>query len=143
MPIVRQVGVLPIRTRKGRAEALLITSSRDRWIIPKGRISKRLKRWETAAREAFEEAGVTGLISRQPLGEFTMTKAVAVELRVEVYFLEVERQFEDWPERQMRRRKWVSQSAACNLVAEQSLAEFIQSLKIERVLSETRAAEHV
>jgi 8-oxo-dGTP pyrophosphatase MutT (NUDIX family) len=122
---------------------LLITSNRDRWIIPKGRISSRLERWETAAREGFEEAGVVGRISRQPVGEFTMMKAAAVELRVEVYVLQVERQFEDWPERRKRRRKWVSPSAACDLIAERSLAELIRTLKIEWVLSETRTAEHV
>jgi 8-oxo-dGTP pyrophosphatase MutT (NUDIX family) len=67
-----QYAALPYR-RKGnsRTEVLLVTS-RDtgRWIIPKGWPAKGKTPRKSAAREAREEAGVVGRISRQPAGSF-------------------------------------------------------------------------
>ena len=55
-----QYGILPYRrTKPNSLEVLLITTRQSRrWIIPKGWPIKGLKPVKSAAREAYEEAGV-------------------------------------------------------------------------------------
>ena len=63
MPAIRlQNAGLPYRvTKAGALEILLVTTRQTRrWIIPKGWPIKGLKPANSAAREAFEEAGVSG-----------------------------------------------------------------------------------
>jgi len=58
-------------------EVLLVTSRETgRWIIPKGWPIKGFKPsdYETAAREAYEEAGVRGLVSERSLGHYLYEK---------------------------------------------------------------------
>ena len=59
-----QYGVLPYRFGQDTAvEILLVTTrGRRRWIVPKGWPIKGLRPAKSAAREAFEEAGVTARI---------------------------------------------------------------------------------
>src|SRR5689334_1664160 len=60
---ILQVGALPLRKSRGGFEVLLISSRETgRWVIPKGWPSKRLSDPNAAAREAKQEAGVTGKI---------------------------------------------------------------------------------
>ena len=68
---LEQVGALIVRRRRGSCEVMLITS-RDtgRWIVPKGWPMRGKPDDEAAAQEAFEEAGVEGEISRDPVGSF-------------------------------------------------------------------------
>ena len=65
-----QFGALPYRfDRHADLEVLLITSRETgRWIIPKGGPIKGFKPGQTAALEAYEEAGVRGRVSARPLG---------------------------------------------------------------------------
>ena len=57
-----QYGALPYRfTHDAELEILLLTTRQSkRWIIPKGWPIKGLRPAKSAAREAFEEAGVRG-----------------------------------------------------------------------------------
>jgi 8-oxo-dGTP pyrophosphatase MutT (NUDIX family) len=55
---------------------LVTTRRTKRWIIPKGWPIKGLKPSKTAAREAFEEAGVSGRVGAKPLGVFTYEKLI-------------------------------------------------------------------
>jgi 8-oxo-dGTP pyrophosphatase MutT (NUDIX family) len=58
-----------------RAEFMLVTSRETRrWIIPKGWPKKGKSPHRSAAREAFEEAGVLGAVGRQPVGSFSYEK---------------------------------------------------------------------
>ncbi len=71
-----QYGALPYRfTPDAALEVLLVTTRQTRrWIIPKGWPIKGLRPPKSAAREAFEEAGVHGKIGAKPLGAFTYDK---------------------------------------------------------------------
>ena len=54
---------------------LLITSRRTGcWIFPKGSLMEGLAPWESAAQEAFEEAGVEGHVDPAPLGTYRTLK---------------------------------------------------------------------
>ena len=57
-------------------EILVVTTRQSRrWIVPKGWPIKRLTPSKSAAREAFEEAGVRGKIGAKPIGNFRYKKA--------------------------------------------------------------------
>lgn len=125
----RQVAALPVRVRAGRTEILLITTSKARWIIPKGGRSPRLECADAAAREAHEEAGVIGRVFPKPIGEFSITSAQGrVRRKVDVYVLDVEKELSDWPERRKRERVWVSIPKARKMVSERSLKRLFTSL---------------
>jgi len=63
-----QYGALPYRLTKTRSIELLLVTSREakRWIIPKGWPIDGLKPFKSAAQEAYEEAGIHGIIGKRP-----------------------------------------------------------------------------
>lgn len=111
-----QIAALPIRLQNGRTEALLVQTRSGRWTPPKGWPVPGLPDHQAAAREAFEEAGVSGAINDTPLGWMSYNKTLRSGLRVEcratVFSLDVRHVARNWPEKNRRRRKWVSLDAA-------------------------------
>jgi 8-oxo-dGTP pyrophosphatase MutT (NUDIX family) len=71
-----QYGALPYRFSQDAALEILLVTTRGtrRWIVPKGWPIKGLSPVKSAAREAFEEAGVTGRIGAKPIGFFAYDK---------------------------------------------------------------------
>src|SRR6185436_7016717 len=106
-----QYAALPYRLMgKSRTEVMLVTSlGTRRWIIPKGWPHKGRAPHHSAAREAFEEAGVEGVIDSRPVGSFPYQKRLknggVVDCEVEVYALRVLRQSKRWPESAGRRSR--------------------------------------
>ena len=129
-----QYGALPYRVSHGsRAEFMLVTSRETRrWVIPKGWPKKGKSPHRLAAREAFEEAGVTGAIGRRSVGSFSYEKRLKngglIECEVRVFPLEVKRQSKQWPEMQERKIKWLSASKAAEKVKEPMLGKIIRRL---------------
>jgi 8-oxo-dGTP pyrophosphatase MutT (NUDIX family) len=120
------------RNREGRVEVLLITSRETRrWVIPKGWPIKGLNSPKTAAREAFEEAGVEGEIGKSKVGVYGYEKRLrsgrTQQVRVTVYPLRVAAERATWPEAAERERLWTTPEAAAGLVAEPELAEILRS----------------
>jgi 8-oxo-dGTP pyrophosphatase MutT (NUDIX family) len=76
-----QCAALPIRFNgEGKMQVLLLTS-RDtrRWVIPKGWPIPKLSPGATAAREAYEEAGLEGSIEgATPIGHYHYDKGLAL-----------------------------------------------------------------
>jgi 8-oxo-dGTP pyrophosphatase MutT (NUDIX family) len=129
-----QYAALPYRqSRASRTEVLLVTS-RDtgRWIIPKGWPIKRKAPHVAAAREAREEAGVVGRISRRPIGWFSYKKRLKrgriVVCTVHVFALKVKRQKEHWPEKGQREVQWMSRTKAAKSVGDPMLGNLIRTL---------------
>src|SRR6516164_5724038 len=123
-----QYGALPYRVGNGsRPEFMLVTSREtQRWIIPKGWPKKGKSPRKSAAREAFEEAGVHGAVAKQPIGSFSYEKRLrdgaVVECEVRVFPLKVRRQTKDWPEKDERRVKWLSARKAAGRVDQPRLS---------------------
>ena len=70
-----QFGALCYRITDGKIQVLLITSRRtQRWILPKGWPENGITPGESAAKEAMEEAGVTGKLNERPLGVYCYEK---------------------------------------------------------------------
>ena len=121
----RQSGVVALRRRAGAAQVLLVTSARGkRWVIPKGIVEKGHSPARSAAKEAWEEAGVTGRIGRRLLGRYAYEKWQGV-CRVLVYRLDVEAVHREWPEAHVRLRRWCSPRRAAALVGDPVLAAII------------------
>lgn len=133
-----QYGAVPYRLNEiGEIEVLLLTSrTRRRWIIPKGWPIKGLKPAESAAREAFEEAGVRGVISGKPLGRFIYDKepnenGCLVACEVTVFSLAVKRQLKVWPEIEQRETRWVLACEAASLTDEDGLRPLLEAFSIK------------
>lgn len=126
-----QVAALPWRhTEEGASQIMLVTSrGTGRWVVPKGWPKKQEPLYQAAAREAAEEAGVSGEIALMDIGSFFYGKKLASGLnrrcQVRVFPLYVENIADKWPERKKRTRRWFSPQEAASLVAEADLAELI------------------
>jgi 8-oxo-dGTP pyrophosphatase MutT (NUDIX family) len=127
----RQVAALPWRRTGDVSEFMLITS-RDtgRWVLPKGWIEKNEKPWRAAEREAEEEAGLRGNISRYDLGRYFYAKVQrigpAIPCEVAIFPLEVTKVSDKWREKGVRVRRWFSAADAASLVEEPDLSALIR-----------------
>lgn len=130
----KQYAALPWRYSGAGREVLLI-SSRDtgRWVIPKGWPIKGLTPAQTAAREAYEEAGLGGQVSKKPIGAFEYGKRLnngkVLPTKVEVFALEQMVQHRDWPEQGQRTLRWFSVPEAAEAVEEPELKDIIRKLE--------------
>jgi 8-oxo-dGTP pyrophosphatase MutT (NUDIX family) len=126
-----QYAALPYRVDgSARTEVMLITSrERRRWIIPKGWPHKGRAPHRSAAREAFEEAGVVGKVRRRPVGTFSYRKrhknGSVTLCEVRVYALRVRRQSRKWPEKNERDFQWLPAARAAKRVKDPRLGEII------------------
>jgi 8-oxo-dGTP pyrophosphatase MutT (NUDIX family) len=132
--ILRQFGALPFSfTGDGGIRVLLVTTrGRGNWIIPKGWPIRDLSDADTAAREAYEEAGVVGsVVGEAPVGSYRYEKRRTprrVEtFEVSVFLLEVERQLRKWPEKSERETRWFAPEEASTLVTPAGLAEIVRT----------------
>jgi 8-oxo-dGTP pyrophosphatase MutT (NUDIX family) len=132
-----QSGALPWRVKRrkkkadpGKPEVLLVTGRRSgRWMIPKGwpMVGKSLA--DSAAQEAFEEAGITGKIDARPIGTFRHIKQHLLfgrlEVDIQVHPMAVENELGDWPEKGERTRKWFALDEAAAKVDSDELRKLI------------------
>lgn len=105
---------------------MLVTSRETgRWVIPKGWPHDNMSPARSAAQEAFEEAGITGAITKKPVGRFHYLKFYgdndAVECVVHVHAMEVEEELARWPEKNQRTRRWFLRPEAAEQVDEPEL----------------------
>lgn len=134
-----QYGALTYRLKKGHGPEVLLMTSREtrRWIIPKGWPIKGLKPCDSAAQEAYEEAGVLGTVGRRPIGRYTYDKqrglpAKVVPCEVRVYALQVRSQEETWPEKGQRDFIWCQPDQAMAIVDDSDLGPVIQRFIAQR-----------
>jgi len=123
-----QSGVIPYRKKNGKVEVLLVTSIRRKnWIIPKGFIEYHLTPFQSAKKEAFEEAGVRGGNATKILGSYTVRKNGS-ELLTKIYSMKVTRIYKDYPEKNLRKRKWLAVPDAAKKVSVPEIARMIRKL---------------
>jgi 8-oxo-dGTP pyrophosphatase MutT (NUDIX family) len=127
----QQYAALPWRQAQG-FEILLITSRETRrWVIPKGWPMPGHSAAESAAQEAYEEAGVRGQMTAQSIGYYGYSKRLRgggkKRFRVEVFGMEVTEVLDLWPEAHERTRQWLSPAEAAIRVKEPELAILIRA----------------
>jgi len=88
----------------------MITSiKKKKWIFPKGYLEFNLTAFESAKKEAYEEAGVIGENDTAELGSFISVKKNGKSF-VKVFSMEVSEELKDFPEKNLRKKKWMTLS---------------------------------
>ncbi|AXC51077.1 NUDIX domain-containing protein [Paracoccus suum] len=118
---------------EARDRVLLITSrGTGRWVVPKGWPMRKFSLPGTALQEAWEEAGVEGVVGQTELGRYHYAKlqdqAFAIPIEVRVFAVIVRRLKSRFPEAGERKLKWFRPEEAAPLVAEAGLRDLILSL---------------
>lgn len=144
--LCHQVAVLPWRVEEdGSISVLLVTSRTNRkWMLPKGWPMCGKTDAEAAAIEAFEEAGVEGVVSPQPIGSYHFIKLFddgsSKPSQALIYGLKVTKRRRTWKEKAQRDTKWFSPCKAAKAVFEPDLARFLSGLAGGRVVVGQRVA---
>ena len=133
VPIADQIGAFCYRYKHADLQVLLVTSSNGRWILPKGWPMPGKTGRDVALIEAWEEAGVRkGDASEHPVLTFDNTKRSKRHgvffTRVAVHTVAVTKTEKDFPESDMRDRRWVTIPQASDLVSDAGLREAIHNL---------------
>jgi len=127
-----QSAVIPFQIKKNRIKILLITSAKSKqWIFPKGVIEEHLTPRQSALQEATEEAGVKGEVLNIKLGEYSYIKWGGT-CGVIVFPMHVTKVLDDWPEADLRKRKWVSIEKAANLINKKELQKLLRQFEKNR-----------
>lgn len=117
---------------RNRREVLLVRKRRSkRWGIPKGTAEPHLSLAENAAKEVFEETGVTGVVAPNSIGMFRAMKRAPKGrqiLEIWVYLLRAMDATKDFPESDERETKWVECKKAAAQIGEPVLAELCRQL---------------
>ena len=122
-----QSAAMPYRWSGKGLQVLVVTSrSRRRWVVPKGLIEAGLTAADSAAKEAFEEAGVEGRIHKRSIGAYSYEKWGGV-CDVQVFPLAVEYLYDEWDEDD-RIREWVSIAQAVKRLEEKDLQRLVRAL---------------
>ena len=101
-----QAGVIPFRQKKDTIEVCLIRNKgRRKWKIPKGFIDAGETARQTALKEAWEEAGLSGRLVGDTIGSYTYDKW-GFELTVSMFLMEVSSEETAWEESRLRERSW-------------------------------------
>lgn len=131
--LATQFAALPYRIGPegpDRVEVCLVTSrGRKAWILPKGWPMHGKTPAETAAQEAWEEAGLRGHGSDRAIGLFSYSKRRG-KLRLPclalVFPVRVTMAHDFWPERSQRRRKWFTPAQAADKLASPELRQMLR-----------------
>ena len=125
-----QSAVIPYRfTSDGSVEFLIVSSSKNKhWVVPKGIRDPGLTSQQSAAKEAWEEAGIRGDVDGNLLGTYSIQKWGA-ECHVEVYAMQVHDVVEEdeWEERH-RSRQWLTAEKAAEALRQTELGELLLML---------------
>ena len=127
--LLRQAGVVAVR---GGQVCLVLSRSGKRWVVPKGCLEAGKSAGEIALQEAWEEAGLAGILNPEPIGSYLYEKA-GFTCHVTLYLLEVTEVATAWPESMFRDRCWVSFPQALVRVEEPGLREVIRLVQNGRV----------
>jgi len=107
---------IPIINDQGLTKIVLVTTkSKNNWIFPKGQVELDMTPFDSAAKEAIEEAGVIGEIEPNLFDEYQHNKWGG-DMCVKVYTLNVEQIQDEWLEMHDRNRQIVTLEEAIQLV---------------------------
>jgi 8-oxo-dGTP pyrophosphatase MutT (NUDIX family) len=114
-----------IAVRQGRVCLITSTGGR-RWVVPKGCHTKGKTAAQVALQEAWEEAGLVGVLRGAPVGSYTYRKA-GKRYRVTVFLMTVLSVASQWPECKLRQRRWLRPPRAAKRIGHQGLGEVIRA----------------
>ena len=125
---LQQAAAIPIR----RNQVCLVTSRNGkRWVIPKGCLEPGKTASEIALQEAWEEAGLVGVLHPDPVGSYLYDKS-GITCHVLVFLLYVTEVCDAYPEDTFRERVWLSPSQAVTRIEDRGLRELIRGAAATR-----------
>ena len=121
---LRQAAALAIRDG-----LICMVTSRNarRWVIPKGHVDPGHTAQDAARIEAWEEAGLIGIVDTDPIGTYHYEKYDTTR-HVEVYMMAVIEEKDEWPEADERTREWVSVAVALHRIEEPDLRDLVRKV---------------
>jgi len=132
--VLTQYGVIPVRPASGGALEILLITSREtrRWVVPRGNPIPGKSAPESAAQEAWEEAGIIGPVDPEAIGHYSYQKrrrlGTAVPAVVHLFRMNVAEERDDWPEKGQRERRWFAAEEGAAAVHEEELALLIRRM---------------
>jgi 8-oxo-dGTP pyrophosphatase MutT (NUDIX family) len=137
LPRVEQAGAIVVRAGKTGPRILLVTARRNprNWIFPKGHVEDGETRKDAAVREAYEEAGVDGLVAA-PAGTMTFDFG---ETRYRVHYFVVTTE-DTGREREGRRLRWCRYKQALKKLTYDETRELLEGAwpAIQKALGQQR-----
>jgi len=127
IPTILQAAAIPVRDTK---ICLITSSSGKRWVIPKGRLEPGKTVSEIALQEAWEEAGLLGNLHPHPVGCYIYEKW-GDTYHVTVFLMEVTTVADDWPEQDLRQRRWLRPTQALAHIADDGLRTIFRTVLAE------------
>src|ERR1700741_3573262 len=141
-----QVAAVCYRRRGDLIEFLLVnTNGGDKWTFPKGTIDPSLSHSRAAEREAFEEAGATGVIEPRHFHLYLHSKGVfwqptgVQEFVVKAFLMEVSRT--QRPQESMRNPTWFRADEARKILSKGREVKYAAELRavVDRALEHLSA----
>ena len=96
------------------------SSSGKRWVVPKGCQEPGKTLAEVALSEAWEEAGLVGILQTEPVGSYLYEKWGGT-YHVTVFLMSVTEAAEDYPECMLRERCWLTPAQALRRINDPGL----------------------
>jgi 8-oxo-dGTP pyrophosphatase MutT (NUDIX family) len=121
---IRQAAAIPVRDGQ---ICLVTSSSGKRWVIPKGMLEPGSTTGQIALQEAWEEAGLVGVLHPEPVGTYLYEKLGGTHF-VTVFLMEVTDEAPQWPERQLRQREWLNTADALDRLVDEGLREILRAV---------------
>jgi 8-oxo-dGTP pyrophosphatase MutT (NUDIX family) len=104
-----------------------VTSRRGKGLVfPKGRLESGRTFRQIALQEAWEEAGLVGVLREKPLGSYRYEKA-GTRFEVVMFLMDVTNVHMDWPESYKRMRYWLALAEAVSCVRERGLRRLLRT----------------
>lgn len=123
--IPQQAAAIAVRWKRDDLEVCLIRKMGSKnWGVPKGLVDPGDTHEETALKEAWEEAGISGRLIGKSLGTYQYDKWEAT-FEVTLYLMEVLEQHARWQEAGYRERRWTSFTEAASLLSEHPVHPFL------------------
>lgn len=120
---ILQAAALPLRDDQ---ICLVQSRSGKRWLLPKGKLERGQSHQEAAILEAWQEAGVLGMLDPEPVGSYRYWKRGRWH-EVVVFMLHVTHVANTWPEQSWRPRHWLPTDEAIEQVSDAALRRLIES----------------
>ena len=125
---LQQAAAIPVRMGQ---VCLVTTRSGKRWVVPKGCLEPGKTASEIALQEAWEEAGLAGVIQPDPVGSYLYDKS-GITCHVLVFLLHVTQISDNWLESAFRERVWLSPVQAVSRIEDRGLREILRGALVTK-----------
>jgi 8-oxo-dGTP pyrophosphatase MutT (NUDIX family) len=131
---ILQAAAIPFQDGK---ICLITSSSGKRWVIPKGKLEPGKTMREIALQEAWEEAGLSGILQPRPVGSYLYEK-YGETYHVTVFVMDVTAVAGDWPESRLRQRCWLRPAQAVVQIDDPGLRAVLETALAAREIQRAR-----